>query len=82
MRRYNEVENPAKEWMSDKSWGEILRMSELPGIKKAGNLPKDMILDPERWKVLYDAMEPQSERLPDPWHDKVGRCRLTLSNTS
>ena len=65
----NAIVNPAPEWLSDKAWGEVLRMSALAGIKARGNLPADVISDPSRWKVLYDSMEPQGEKLPEPWHD-------------
>jgi dynein heavy chain len=66
----NPVANPAPDWLSEKAWGEVLRMSDLAGIKAKGDLPADLIADPSRWKVLYDSMEPQSEKLPEPWHDK------------
>ena len=63
------VPNPASDWLLDKAWGEILRMADLPTVAAKGDLPADVARDPERWKVLYDSLEPQSETLPDPWHD-------------
>ena len=65
----NAIPNPASEWLSEKAWGEVLRMGDLDTVKAVGDLPQDVINDPTRWKVLYDSMEPQNEKLPEPWHD-------------
>ena len=64
----NAEPNPAPAWLSDKAWGEILRMRDtLPTVAARGDLPAAVALDPEAWKVLYDSPTPQSERLPPPF---------------
>ena len=74
----NAEPNPAPEWLSDKAWGEILRMRELPGVAAKGDLPADVAEDPSRWRVLYDSTEPQNEPLPEPWGETFSPLQKML----
>lgn len=60
----NPYPNPAPEWLSEKSWGEIVRASSLPRLK---GLMEDMEQNIKEWKRIYDSAWPHKEILPSPW---------------
>ncbi|MEJ1273900.1 hypothetical protein NN561_004775 [Cricetulus griseus] len=60
----NPFPNPAPEWLSEKSWGEVVRASYLPKLK---GLMEDMVENITEWKKIYDSAWPQEEVLPSPW---------------
>ena len=64
----NKLKNPAPEWVSDKSWDEICRMSDLHGF---GGFRKSFHSNIADWKRYYDAKEPQKIKLPEPWQTKL-----------
>ena len=59
--------NPT-DWLSDKSWGELCRLSDLPAFV---GLSKHFAENTEKWKVLYDRSDAHNEPLPAPWHDQL-----------
>jgi len=61
--------NPAPEWLSEKSWGEILRVSSLPNFN---GFSKDFTENVKRWKGVYDSSEPHKCKFPG----KVGRATV------
>ena len=60
----NPYPNPASEWLSEKSWGEIVRASSLPRLK---GLMGDVERNTKEWKQIYDSAWPHEEILPSPW---------------
>jgi len=58
--------NPAPEWLSDKSWGEICRASDL-AADAWRDLATSIASKPEEWKRIYDSLEPHNEPLPAPF---------------
>ncbi|KAJ8047551.1 Dynein heavy chain 3, axonemal [Holothuria leucospilota] len=60
----NPFPNPAPEWLPDKSWAEIVRVSELEAFD-------DFLLNfknnLEDWKKLYDSSNPHEIPIPEPW---------------
>lgn len=60
----NPYPNPAPEWLSEKSWGEIVRASSLPRLK---GLMEDVEHNTKEWKQIYDSAWPHEEILPSPW---------------
>ncbi|XP_031243962.1 dynein heavy chain 3, axonemal [Mastomys coucha] len=60
----NPFPNPAPEWLSEKSWGEIVRASSLPKLK---GLMDDVTQNIKEWKQIYDSAWPHEEPLPSPW---------------
>lgn len=67
--------NPAPEWLSDKSWSEIVRASKLRTMEGffehvQGNITK--------WKKLYDSGRPHKDQLPDQWSKLVGMNRMVV----
>ena len=57
--------NPFPEWLSEKSWGEIVRASALPNLK--GFMTN---FDP-KWKDLYDSPAPHESPFPKPWESQL-----------
>ncbi|KAK6993742.1 dynein heavy chain 3 axonemal, partial [Biomphalaria glabrata] len=54
----NPFSNPAPSWLSDKSWSEIVRASQLPAFKGFMEMVQN---SPNKWKSLYDSASPQEE---------------------
>eukprot|EP00741_Cyanophora_paradoxa_P002212 tig00000555_g2144.t1 len=53
--------NPAPAWLSAKSWGEIVRASDLPGLS---GLATRFAAEAQEWKSVYDSAEPHRVELP------------------
>lgn len=58
--------NPAPEWLSDKSWGEIVRLSDLPGPWEG--LREHVETNALLWRVVYDSNEPHRVAFPGSWN--------------
>ncbi|KAG7500858.1 dynein heavy chain 3, axonemal [Solea senegalensis] len=67
--------NPAPEWLSEKSWTEIVMGSKLPNLHGFFEHVNDKI---DEWKRLYDSGHPHKEQLPDKWSDLVGMDRMVV----
>ncbi|XP_071822297.1 dynein axonemal heavy chain 7-like isoform X1 [Apostichopus japonicus] len=64
----NPHSNPTS-WLPKTSWDEICRLDELPhfqGIRKKFPAQK------EGWKVIYDSVEPQNEKMTGDWESQLG----------
>ena len=58
----NPYENPAPEWLVDKSWAEIVRASELPAFRTLMDHVKE---NKNEWKLLYDSPTPHEQSYPE-----------------
>ncbi|NWU76504.1 DYH7 protein, partial [Onychorhynchus coronatus] len=58
----NKYQNPAPSWLSDKSWDELCRASEMPAM---GRLRSHVSENVGEWQKIYDSKEPQSFPLPE-----------------
>ncbi|CAL8305136.1 unnamed protein product [Lota lota] len=67
--------NPAPEWLSDKSWSEIVRASKLQNLGGFFEHVRDHI---SLWKTVYDSGRPQEEPLPDQWAALAGMARMVV----
>jgi dynein heavy chain len=54
--------NPAPDWLNDKSWSEIVRVSDLPVFRGLMAHVKENI---DKWKILYDSPTPHEQPYPD-----------------
>ncbi|XP_075305326.1 dynein axonemal heavy chain 3 [Odontesthes bonariensis] len=72
---YNPYPNPAPEWLTDKSWSEIVRASKLPNLNGFFKHVKD---NTSKWKNLYDSGKPHEDQLPDQWSNLVGVDRMVV----
>jgi dynein heavy chain len=52
------------EWLSDKSWGEFCRLSDIAAFN---GLREDITANAADWQAIYDADLPHRERLPRHW---------------
>ncbi|KAJ8284204.1 hypothetical protein COCON_G00030540 [Conger conger] len=71
----NPYPNPAPEWLSEKSWSEIVRSSKLKNLNGLYEHVQDNIL---KWKQIYDSGKPEKEQLPDNWNDVKGMDRMVI----
>lgn len=63
------VKNPATDWLSEKSWGEISRVaSASPAF---ADFMRGFQDDLPSWQEFYDLLEPVDEPLPQPWETKL-----------
>ncbi|KAI9331944.1 dynein heavy chain and region D6 of dynein motor-domain-containing protein [Obelidium mucronatum] len=67
--------NPDPKWLSDKSWGEICRFSNLPAFSKFAEDFKTQLLD---WKVIYDSTEPSKEKYPGGWDERLSALQKLI----
>ncbi len=52
----NPYPNPAPQWLSDKSWSEVVRASQLPCLEGLFEHVQENIA---QWKQIYDSGHPQ-----------------------
>uniref|UniRef100_A0AAX7UY72 Dynein axonemal heavy chain 12 n=1 Tax=Astatotilapia calliptera TaxID=8154 RepID=A0AAX7UY72_ASTCA len=64
----NTTANPDPTWLQDKSWDEICRASELPGLR---GLKEAFIKNPDDFKSIYDSKDPCTIGLPAPWCEQL-----------
>lgn len=59
------IPNPDPSWISEKSWGEICRLGDIPGFS---NISKSFSEHLSDWRAIFDANNPTSLPLPNPWN--------------
>lgn len=60
--------NPAPDWLPDKSWNEIDRVNTLSGFEE---FPKSFSNNLMKWKIYYDLLNPEKAPLPEPWENTL-----------
>ncbi|XP_048258404.1 dynein axonemal heavy chain 1-like isoform X3 [Haliotis rufescens] len=63
-----ELPNPAPEWISDRSWQDILTLGVL---QKFVDFPRDFKNHVDGFKMIFDSTEPHRESLPAQWDEKL-----------
>eukprot|EP00614_Pseudopedinella_elastica_P018404 CAMPEP_0172648382 /NCGR_PEP_ID=MMETSP1068-20121228/241239_1 /TAXON_ID=35684 /ORGANISM="Pseudopedinella elastica, Strain CCMP716" /LENGTH=2530 /DNA_ID=CAMNT_0013462701 /DNA_START=4 /DNA_END=7593 /DNA_ORIENTATION=- len=64
----NPHRNPASEWLSEKQWGEVCRLSDLESM---AGFREDFEINHRAWREIYDSVEPHTMPLPGVWEGKV-----------
>ncbi|PIK40096.1 putative dynein heavy chain 7, axonemal isoform X1 [Apostichopus japonicus] len=64
----NPHSNPTS-WLPKTSWDEICRLDELPHFQ---GMRKKFPAQKEGWKVIYDSVEPQNEKMTGDWDSQLG----------
>ncbi|XP_067384444.1 dynein axonemal heavy chain 12 [Channa argus] len=64
----NTTANPDPSWLQDKSWDEICRASELPGLH---GIKEAFIKNPGDFRPIYESKEPYTIPLPTPWLEQL-----------
>ncbi|XP_063710592.1 dynein axonemal heavy chain 3-like [Symsagittifera roscoffensis] len=67
--------NPSPQWLSDKSWGEIVRASNLPNLN---GLMEDVQNEPDAWQKFYDDVTPHEAPYPGKWNSLRGLDRMVV----
>uniref|UniRef100_A0A8C3KJ13 Dynein axonemal heavy chain 3 n=1 Tax=Calidris pygmaea TaxID=425635 RepID=A0A8C3KJ13_9CHAR len=67
--------NPAPDWLSDKSWAELVRASSLTNLHGLMEHVKENF---SKWKVIYDSVRPHEEAFPDAWNTLMGLDRMVI----
>ncbi|XP_041458176.1 dynein heavy chain 3, axonemal-like isoform X7 [Lytechinus variegatus] len=60
----NPFPNPAPTWLSDKSWAEVVRVSQLDAFD---DFMLNFRSNISEWKKLYDSPSPHTDKIPEPW---------------
>ncbi|RUS78759.1 hypothetical protein EGW08_013475 [Elysia chlorotica] len=63
-----ELPNPAPEWISERSWNEILT---LPALPKFAKFAEDFKNHLDGFKRIFDSQEPQREEMPGSWGEEL-----------
>ncbi|KAK5619233.1 hypothetical protein CRENBAI_020307 [Crenichthys baileyi] len=71
----NTVANPDPSWLQDRSWDEICRANELPGLQ---GIKEAFIKSSGDFKPIYDSKEPCSVPLPAPWADRLSNLQKMI----
>ncbi|XP_061667239.1 dynein axonemal heavy chain 12-like [Syngnathoides biaculeatus] len=71
----NTLANPDPSWLQDKSWDEICRANELPGLKGVKN---SFIETPELFKPIFESKDPSNVPLPSPWDEKLNELQKMI----
>lgn len=71
----NPYPNPAPEWLTDKSWAEIVRASSLENLH---GLMDHVESNVWKWKWIYDSAKPHEEQFPDEWTLVTGLDRMVI----
>ena len=74
----NPHENPAPDWLSQKNWDAVCRLSDL---EKYSNFREDFAANVDGWKAIYDSLTPQEDTLPGIFAEAVGIGRLCALRT-
>ncbi|NXH72361.1 DYH3 protein, partial [Hydrobates tethys] len=67
--------NPAPDWLSDKSWAELVRAS---GLTNLHGLMEHVRENFSKWKLIYDSIRPHEEAFPDAWSTLMGLDRMVI----
>ncbi|XP_041655296.1 dynein heavy chain 12, axonemal [Cheilinus undulatus] len=71
----NTIPNPDPSWLQDKSWDEICRASDLPGLQ---GIKEAFIKSSGDFKPIYDSKEPCNTPLPTPWCDRLNELQKMI----
>ncbi|XP_018322727.1 dynein heavy chain 3, axonemal isoform X2 [Agrilus planipennis] len=71
----NPYPNPGPGWLTDKSWSEVVRASNLPGLDK---FRESVARNVEQWKSFYDAPNPHETPYPQPMTEVSGLEKLVV----
>ncbi|XP_074648811.1 dynein axonemal heavy chain 3-like [Tubulanus polymorphus] len=71
----NPYPNPAAEWLTDKSWSELVRASNLPNLN---GLMEHVRENPDLWREMYDSATPQDFKYPAPFNVLSGMDRMVV----
>mmetsp|Transcript_32147 Transcript_32147/g.112954 ORF Transcript_32147/g.112954 Transcript_32147/m.112954 type:complete len:1992 (+) Transcript_32147:926-6901(+) len=76
------LENPDCEWIEDKVWFDVCNLGgvvcEAGTRVDFGQLPRHFSDNAAKWKRVYDSAEPQSAKLPPPYHQLSGLQHLCV----
>ncbi|CAI6353848.1 unnamed protein product [Macrosiphum euphorbiae] len=71
----NEHPNPASNWLSDKSWAEIVRASQ---FQRLNQFYKSIINSIDEWSIWYDSNSPHEAPIPEPFENIDGLEKLVI----
>jgi len=67
--------NPGAPWLSEKLWGEMVRLSDFDDYK---GFSDSVIADVGPYKAIYDSEEPHEMSVPEPWASKLDPFKKLL----
>ncbi|CAB0035010.1 unnamed protein product, partial [Trichogramma brassicae] len=63
-----EEQNPAPQWLTQRSWSEIQSLEALPKFRGFAASFKSLLA---KFKIIFDSQQPEAEKLPDKWDQKL-----------
>nr|AML30859.1 axonemal inner arm dynein heavy chain 3 [Marsilea vestita] len=67
--------NPASDWLTNKSWVEILNLCKLEKFK---GFEQHFILNIAHYKRIFDSSEAHQEPLPEDWNNRLNKLQKLL----
>lgn len=71
----NKIKNPASDWLIDKSWDEICRLSDLPSFK---GFREHFSSNSDKWKQIFDSKDPQLATYPDKFNESFNQFQKMI----
>ncbi|TWW56799.1 Dynein heavy chain 7, axonemal [Takifugu flavidus] len=71
----NTTANPHPSWLQDKSWDEICRASELPGLR---GIKEAFIKNSKDFKAVFESKDPSNCPLPSPWCEQLSELQKMI----
>ncbi|NWI88768.1 DYH7 protein, partial [Pitta sordida] len=71
----NEYQNPDPSWLSDKTWDELCRASEMPALER---LRSHVSENTGEWQKMYDSKEPQNFPLPEEFNNTLTQLQKII----
>ncbi|XP_043257418.1 dynein axonemal heavy chain 3 [Colletes gigas] len=68
----NPYPNPDSSWLTDRSWSDVVKASNLRGLEK---LKQSFQTRTSQWKTYYDLSDPQDNPFPSPFHEEAEGLR-------
>ncbi|XP_017759468.1 PREDICTED: dynein heavy chain 3, axonemal [Eufriesea mexicana] len=68
----NPYPNPDSTWLTEKSWSEVVRATNLPRLER---LKQSFETQTAQWKAYYDSPNPQEEHFPQPFQNEPESLR-------
>ena len=62
------MRNPAPEWLTEKSWTELMNLSALPNFS---GFEQTFASEVDRFKHIFDQTDAHREQLVEPWNNKL-----------
>ena len=70
-----DLPNPCSLWLSDEKWNQVCKLEQLDCFK---GIVQDFHDNDRKWKIIFDAVEPDDLPLHQPWNTRLTRLHKLI----